>query len=215
MPLAILFHEEDTMNSVQAKANEPRYIISSIQKIKDPALIAEVEAKGISLKLAQKHLKQAKIYDRVERGHFLAFASPNDDDGYLVENKYFCEFIGSPPAVSFIRGEMTGPPFIHVFKDRWDYFSLLEHQKVSVPKSDALILNDYPCIPQCNGYFYKYGYQVVFTYMPNTPSGESARQELAEIFAREVNLIHRPMNSLYPPPNETLNEWWLGRKASL
>ena len=193
---------------------EPRYTISSTKKIEDPALIAEVEAKGISLKLAQKYMQEVNVYDRKQKSHFLAFGLPNDDDGYLVENKYFREYLESQPWVTFIRGEVTGPPYIHVFKDRWDFFSLLEYQKASVLKSDALILNDYSCLPQCNGYVYKYGYRVAFTYMPNTPDGQNADKELEEIFKREVDLIHRPMNTLYPPPHETVNAWWLTQKSS-
>jgi hypothetical protein len=209
---------EATMGKVSPVSSqitsEPRYSISSTKKIEDPALIAEVEERGISLKLAQKYLKEANIYDRKEKYHFLAFSFPNDDDGYLIENKYFSEYIGSPPAVSFIRGQITGPPYIHVFKDRWDYLSILEHQKIPVLKSDAIILNDYPCLPQCNGYIYKYGYRVAFTWMPNTPAGEDATNELAEIFKREVDLVHKPMNTMYPPPHETLNAWWRSRKSS-
>ncbi|OQP60354.1 hypothetical protein A3860_33790 [Niastella vici] len=200
--------------STEPTQSQPRYSISNTKKIEDPALIGEVEAKGISLKLAQKYMQEVNIYDREKKSHFIAFSFPNDDDGYLVENKYFREYLESQPWVSFIRGEITGQPYIHVFKDRWDYFSLLEHQKVSVLKSDALILNDYSCLPQCNGYFYKYGYRVAFTYMPNTPDGQNAKQALTEIFRREVNLIHRPMNSMYPSPHETLNAWWQNRNAS-
>lgn len=214
---------ETTMGYVQSVShcttpepaiNNLRYSISAMKKIADPALIAEVEAKGISLKLAQEYMQEVTIYDREKRSHFLALSLANDDDGYLVENKYFREYLQSQPWATFIRGEITGPPYIHVFKDKWDYFSLCEYQKVSMLKSDALILNDCSCLPQCNGYFYKYGYRVVFTYMTNTLEGENATQELAEIFKREVNLIHRPMNSLYPPPYESLNAWWQSRQSS-
>ena len=198
----------------ESATSTPRYAISSIKKIVDPALVGEVKAKGISLKLVQEYMQEVTVYDRKTKSHFLALSLPNDDDGYLVENKYFREYLQCNPWVTFIRGEITGPPYIHVFKDKWDYFSLLDHQKVLALKSDALILNDYSCLTHCPGYFYKYGYRVAFTYMPNTSEGENAQQQLAELFKREVNLIHRPMNTMYPPPHETLNAWWQIRKSS-
>lgn len=200
---------------VEAVNTVEQYTISSIQEIDDPALIEEIETKGISLERAQLYLKQFKLYDRKEKQHILMLGYEHDDEGFLVENKYMVEFIGDhPPAVTFIRGEVTGPPYIHLFKDRWDFLSLLEYQNVPALKYDALILNSYSCVPQCSGYFYKYGYRIVFTYLPNIPAGDTAIQELATIFSREANLVHRPMNSLYPPPHETLNAWWQQKKLS-
>lgn len=202
-------HISSVIDKLKFKVDPGSLSIVDVRPIKAYGLVKYLETKCIPLNIAKKYLKELYIYNRKSGKHFYVLGLPNEDEGYQLQNEVFEGPLGES-AITFIRGAENPSRAINVFYKFMDFASVAANAKEGQLQYDALILNSLSLLKKTEDFTYQHGnYKVGFTWMPNTPSGVKATEDLAEIFKKEQGLLHKPMNNLYKG-YETVNAARIG-----
>lgn len=192
---------------LEEKATDPTLSINDITKITHPALIRYQESRGISLTLAQRYLKEVKVYNKKSGKHFFALGFINDSGGYELRNEHFKGCIGIKD-MTFIRGEDPESKGIHIIEGRDDFLSILENRKLKRLKEDAIVLNSLSILTKATPFIKNYRYRVVYTWMDNDTAGLNATKSIDDFVKIEQALRHRPMNDVYLKFKD-VNAWYM------
>jgi len=174
-----------------------KYFLTTIEELNDDSLFDFLADKGIPASTARKYLQQVRLYNRDARKHFRTVGMLNEDEGFELRSSVLSDHIMSERDVSFIRGLQLVPPCVHVFLDMMDYLLVVSRQPEEAFMGDAIVLHSLDLLHKVPPYVYQYGYDYLYSWMPNTNEGMMARTRLTAICASEPGLRHRPQNTLY------------------
>jgi len=191
--------------TTQCHTKDPTLVLKDVKPIQSPGLIKYLGSRGISLNVAQRHLKEIVVFNKHTNKCMYALGFPNEDGGYELRNPFFKGCIGSKD-VSFIRGNGIQPKTIHLFEGFFDYLTVTTHQANRTLESDVIVLNSVSCLQKAIGFIKGFDYQVAYSWMDNDPTGIEATQYLDAFFKSESQLTHLPQNSLYAP-HKDVNAW--------
>ncbi|MBS1585849.1 MAG: hypothetical protein JSS82_09935 [Bacteroidetes bacterium] len=189
---AICFAQEDIAE------NPAALTLHKASPLRHASLVAYLDAKGISLSLAKRYLKEIHAHNAATGNDFCAVGIINEDGGYEVKNTLFkgCIF---PQTVSFIRGAKYPPEEVHIFEDFTDFLAALAYRKESRLEGDAIILHRLACLRHALPYVRNYpSYKRLYTWMNNDHMGKKATQSL-KAFAGHEGLTFKAMNRIYAP----------------
>lgn len=178
--------------------------LRKVSHLQHRSLLHFLDARGISLAIARKHLKEVIVHDGRNQSDFYAIGLPNESDGYEVRNKTFRGFI-APRGISLVRGEKLLPDDVHVFSSFLDFLSVLTTQKRLGLAGDAIILNGVSNLPETLPYIRNYSYKTMHTWLDNNPAGMKATHALQDIGSRQ-RMSLRPMNAMYALHRD-VNAW--------
>lgn len=193
------------VEDVPPEVADPSLILKKAGLIQHVGLIHYLEKRGISLQLAQYHLKEIHVCNKRTGKSFFALGLDNEEGGYELRNPFFKGTLG-PKAISFIRGREPKPASIHLFEGVFDCLSAISQLNGKSFKGDVIVLNSLSCLKQIAPYMQGYGYRVVYTWFDNDKAGETATASLAEFFTTQADLTHKRMNRIYAP-HKDVNAW--------
>lgn len=196
----------------QAEEEPPKLLLRSTSAVSHPALIALLAERGISLEVARRYLKQARIYNRNSKKVFYALAMPNEEEGFEIRNR---SFKGSLVAkdISYLRGSSCPATSIHVFEGMMDFLSVATRYGERLAKEDVIVLNSVSLVAEVPPYLKGFGYIKLHTWLDNDAAGDRATAALAAFCDQEEGLTHIPMNSLYRT-HKDVNDWHLAQTAA-
>ncbi len=194
-------HSTPDQDSESSKA----LAITEIQTIRERTLEQYLASRGIPLKLAQKYLKEIRLYNRNTKKHFYALGFKNEDEGYELRNKYFKGCIGSKD-ITFIRGKNPQSKSVHIFEGMMDFLSAVFNESHWAFEGDAIVLNSVSILTKATPYIKGYGYRAAYTWLDNDDAGIKATKALKAFFETEEGLLHHPQNHLYAP-HKDVNAW--------
>lgn len=174
------------------------YEVQTVMPIYHTLLVEYLHKRGFSLSLAQRYLKQVQVRNRKSGKPFYTLGLRNEDGGYSIRNEYIKANI-APRTITFIRGTKQDIRRIHIFKDVFDFMSVLAYQKRKAFADDVIILNSYLSMQDAGAYIRNYGYECVHTWFSNDAVGREARNNVTKFLQQEKNTQHKPMNKLYEP----------------
>lgn len=182
-----------------------QYSLIRKDEIRHPALIQYLNARGISLIVAQSYLAQAHIKNENSGKVFFALCMENEEGGFELRNPYLKGCV-APKYGTFIRGSVAKPPGLHLFEGMMDFLSVIERENGKPLENDSYILHSTSMIHTAPPFIKEYGYEKLFTWFHNDKAGETATQAVHEFVERHDGLIHYPMNKIYSPHND-VNDW--------
>jgi len=177
------------------------YEVQTVMPIYHTLLVEYLHRRGFSLSLAQRYLKQVQVRNRKSGKSFYTLGLRNEDGGYAIRNEYIKANI-APKTITFIRGTKQDIRRIHIFKDVFDFMSVLAYQKRKAFADDVIILNSYLFMQDAGAYIRNYGYEGVHTWLDNDDIGKQANENIAAFLQQEKNTQHQPMNQLYAPQKD-------------
>jgi len=195
------------LDKMQFKIERGALSIKDITPIKHKGLKLHLDAKHIPLNIAKKYLKQLYIYNKNSKNHFYALGFNNEEGGYELCNEVFRGYIDTR-AISYIRGANPTLRTINVFKDAVDFMSVVTSKKEGTLQGDSIVLNTYSQATGAAAYIQKFGYKILYSWLPNTKTSLKTRQYLTELCKSEPGLQHVPINSAYKQ-FRTVNDWWI------
>jgi len=195
------------LNKLHFKIERGALSLKDIGPIKHPGLQKHLGSKRISLKLGKQYLKELYLFNKKSKKHFYALGFKNEEGGYELCNEVFRGYIDER-AISFIRGSNPDIKTINVFKDCFDFMSVVACKKEGKLQGDSIVLNSYSLTTQSKPYIQNYGYRVLYSWLPNSKSSQVTRQYLDELCRSEKGLGHTPINSAYKQ-FRTVNDWWI------
>ncbi|OJW77921.1 MAG: hypothetical protein BGO69_10755 [Bacteroidetes bacterium 46-16] len=202
-----------TLAAQFAPKPQPDFIIRNILPLTHVALLRYLDKRKIERRYIADHFRELRVFNPATRKLFRAIGFRNEEDGYALYNPATERFT-KPHAISFIRGTTPKPDSIHLFKDIFDYLSLLSARRSHLLEGDAIILNRYSSLDNAVAYIRNYGYLNCYLWLDNSADGFKAAKLLTPILSLEDNLIIKRMNSLYVP-YQSLNDWWIHNPKNL
>lgn len=163
------------------------------------------EDRCIPFEYARFILKEVTVYNTNTQKQFIALGVENEEGGFAIRNAYIKANI-KQTATTFIRGQISKPNGIHIFKDVYDYLSLIAHRSGEPLLSDAIILNSMHCMKESGAYIKNYGYRKAYTWLDNTEDGDRASRNYKAFINAEPDLKHIPMNAVYRD-HKDVNAW--------
>jgi hypothetical protein len=198
------------INAPEEKQLKSALILKSKKQIQHLGLIRYLEKLGIPLGVAQRFLKEIRVYNAQTKQNFTAFGLPNEEGGFALRNPFYNDCLGSQ-GITFIRGRTAKPASIHLFNDVMDYLSVMSHLNGKGFNGDTIVLNSLSCLKQIIPYIQNYGYCRAYTWMDNDATGEKATAWLNTFFKTQINLVHKPMNKTYAP-HKNVHAWHMHQK---
>lgn len=192
-------------------AEDKKFRLIYSEPIYDLALKRYIKSRGIPLAIAEKHLQEVTVRNTETKKRFTALACKNEDSGWYVRNPYIKANIGNM-AITFIRGTVSKPPEVHIFRTIFDYMSAIVHNNGNEFEGDAIVLNSPVCLQSSIAYIKGYGYHTVYTWLKNNKQGKLATACYDRFFVTEPGLVHKPMNSVYEPFKK-VNTWLIASIA--
>lgn len=186
------------------KNKKSKWKLISHEQLKKIALKRYLLRRGISVKLAKRFVKQVYVGQKCSFDKLWAIGLKNEDGGFEFQNSFIKSRV-APRTVTVIRAHIEDPPGVMIFKDFIDFLSYLTAKQGHL-QHNIIVLHSIACVDHAIRYIRNHGYKVVFTWMPNTPSGKRAQERLAAFFAVEPGLVHKPKNDLYKGYTD-LNSW--------
>jgi hypothetical protein len=176
-------------------------------RIQSADLIRHIESLGFPVHLAQRYIREIRVYDKPAGKTFRALGLRNEDGGYYAFSPSFAGFVGKAN-ITFIRGTAEKSDSYHIFKDAFDFLAALAGFRNGRPFEDpAIILNSYANLPKVTACIQGYSQKkTVFSWMTNDASGQEATGELARFSQSEPGLEHFAMNGKYAP-YESVYAW--------
>lgn len=175
-------------------------------------LIRFLDDRAIPLSLARKFLKQLGLRNTETGKEFTALALPTEEDGYMLHNPFVEVLIGKP-AITYIHGRKRKFHSVHIFRDIFDYLSLLANAPHNGLDNESIILNAYPCMDNAAAYVRGFGYRELSTWLPNDEEGQQATQRFNFLCRTEIALQHFAMNRIYAGYN-SLNDRRIGQSIT-
>lgn len=139
--------------------------------LSDHLLMAYVEEeRGIPFHIARDFFQQVSILNTANGKSFVALGVRNEEGGFAIRNPLLKAHIGKR-AITFIRGRKHKPTNVHVFKDIFDYLSILLLRNGKRFDGDSIILNSYDCLQDMAAYIRNYGYRHLHSRMSSDEAG--------------------------------------------
>ncbi|QMW05458.1 hypothetical protein [Spirosoma foliorum] len=174
--------------------------------IQYPGLLHYLEREGIALSLARRYMKEIHARNRQTGKDFIALGLPTVEGGFALRTAYLERSIGLP-TISFIRGRVPKPNGIHLFKEGFDFLSVLSYLNRTDLDEDVIILNTWSCLSQVPAYIRQYGYQTAYSWLNNTDLGQQATNSISQFLQTEIGTCHQPMNKLYKL-HDNVHSWY-------
>lgn len=187
--------------------DDPVLILRSVDQIRFVGLIKYLEKMGIPLSLAQKYMKEVRVFNKNTNKTFLALGVKNENGGYELRNPFFNGCI-KPRTITFIRGLKPQPRGVQIFKDILDYASLLSHIDDDRMEHDTILLNSLSCAQLAIPYIQNYPYQTMYSWLDNDIAGQRATNVLSRFANSQSNLTHLKMNKVYDGFKD-VKEWYV------
>lgn len=168
--------------------------------------------RGIPLDYARFLLREVRLLNTKTGKTFSALGMANDEGGIAIRNPYLKANV-RPLYTSFIRGQKVKPDGIHIFKDCFDFLSILAQRQGKPFDNDVLILNHLSMMKLSSAFIRGYGYKYAYTWLDNDSLGKEATKLYASFFRTEPCLKHRPMNYLYQGYKD-VNDWHVAKSGS-
>lgn len=189
--------------------DDARFEVRGILPLRSLTLLRYLDSRRIPRNHAYMFLREVRVLNTDKRKIFRAIGLQNEDGGFAIRSPILKACAG-PQAISFIRGTEAKPEAFHVFKNIFDYLSILTHRKGLPFREDTIILNSYRNINDAVGYIKNYGYRMAYTWMENNPDGFKATETFESFFETEDGLRHLRMNGFYAP-HKSPNDWLIAK----
>lgn len=174
--------------------------------VTSPSLIHYLEQdRGIPLDYARFLLREIRLLNTETGKSFSALGMANDEGGIAIRNPFVKANV-RPLYISFIRGKQVKPDGIHIFKDFFDYLSILTKRHGKPFDDDVIILNCLSMMKLSSAFIRSYGYKHAYAWLDNTDIGTEATKRYAAFFQTEPGLVHHAMNRHYQGYKD-VNEW--------
>lgn len=171
----------------------------------DPLLIGYLEdQRGLPFGFARTYFKQVTVLNTANGKSFIALGVKNEDGGFAIRNQLNKAHVGKR-AITFIRGRKHKPANVHVFKDMFDYLSIVLLRNGRRFDGDSIILNSADCLQDMTGYIANYGYRYLHSWMSSDSAGAiitnllhafSIAEGLSHIDHRERNKGFYDLNAM-------------------
>ncbi len=198
--------------SAADKVDGQALFVKSVEQIHFLGLIKYLEGLGIPISTARRYAKELKVLNHKTGRTFIAIGTKNENGGYELRNPFFNGFV-HPRGISFFRG--TNPPSrgIHIFKDIFDFLSVLTQLDCQAWEHDTIVLHTDANASVAAPYIQHYGYKTMYTWMDNDPGGDRATSVLNGFVRRQPGLVHLKMNRVYEE-FLSVNEWHIASQAA-
>ena len=190
---------------VRQEKEKSRLVLKEISPIEHLLLMRYLKSRGISFPLAERYLKQLRLFNPDTKKSFFTLGFKNEDDGFEARNPFFKGCVGAK-SITFIRGANTHEQGVHIFEGCMDFLSALEQQERKALNDDAIVLNSLSCFSLAIPYINNYGYRIGYTWLDNDKAGAKTSAALAEFFKSQNQLKYKPMNTIYAP-HKDVNAW--------
>ncbi|MBS1778031.1 MAG: hypothetical protein JST70_01820 [Bacteroidetes bacterium] len=184
----------------------------SIFRVKDQTYLSDnllmqyvEEERGIPFHIAREYFKQLTILNTTNGKSFVALGFENEDGGFAIRNPLHKAHIGKR-AITFIRGRKAKPSNIHVFKDIFDYLSIVLLRNGKCFDGDSIILNSSDCLQDMTAYIRNYGYCHLHSWFANDEAGATLTNIIRDFCEAEQLQHHdrRQYNKKYYDLNARL-----------
>lgn len=186
--------------------NSEDLIVEKSEPLEHPALFDLLSEMGIDLHIGKKYLDEVVVYNSTERLETICIGSRNDNDGYTVLLNGLDITVGEQ-YLRFIRGSKAIQNHLHIFRNIYDFLSVLTYRKIDRLKDDAVICS-LGCLEKITPYINGYGYNKIITWFDNDDCGKLATQAIADYASTQPELIVRPANIVYAG-FANVHEWHL------
>lgn len=177
-----------------------------------PSLIAYLEQeRGIPLCHARFLLREVRLLNSDTGKTFSALGMANDEGGIAIRNPFVKANV-RPLYTTFIRGRQVKPDGIHIFRDFFDYLSVITRRNGKPFDDDVIILNHLSMMKLSSAFIRGYGYRYAYTWLDNTVLGREATKLYGAFFRTEPGIIHRPINRLYRSFKD-VNDWHVAKRS--
>jgi len=203
--------------TITPQNQEPRYKILKIaDRISFYGLKEELQRRRISLKLADKYLKQGHILDTANGNKYTCFLFENDKGGYEVSipnpkrQDCFKTCIGQKASTRILTNS-DDTNSADVFEGFWDFLSWLEMKNLLLPRNHSYILNSTSMVAEtCEKIIaFKETVKYAFLFMDNDEAGFHATHAIAEILERED--ISVGSFEYFYKEHKDLNAFWVSK----
>lgn len=194
-----------------SKVDGPVLTVKSLEQIRFIGLIKYLEGLGIPVSLANRYAKELKVHNRKTGKTFIAIGVANEDGGYELRNPFFNGFI-QPRGISFFRGMHPPSRGIHIFKDVFDFLSVLSQLDCQAWEHDTIVLHGHSNAAFAAPYIQHYGYKTMYSWMDNDAAGHRATSILHGFVKSQPGLVHLKMNRVYEEFT-SVNAWHVSTKA--
>jgi hypothetical protein len=199
-------HSKRIIEPVQ---KEPRFVFAKQPgKIWHPAMMEELNRRGIQLNTVQKYLKQAYVEDTETKKKYNGFAFENDEGGYEISipnpNKQTCfkTCIGKKALSSSVVGQCKTAL---VFEGFWDMYTWVEMNPDK--KQNLFVLNSVSLAGEFSDKILKSNqFDLVISYMNNDSAGDKATLRLGDDL-ESSDITFGTMNHIYEGYKD-LNDYW-------
>jgi len=174
------------------------------KQLQHPALIQYLQERRIETEFAQSHLKQAHVFNKINKKKYFGLAFPNIHGGYEFRNKYIKSTIGKK-GLSLIEGNQKSHT-LHLFEGFMDFLTLLTLKKVAKTKDHILILNSLSFLPQALRLIEGSSYQEVLLWLDNDRAGDKARNQIQTWQENHPTVLIKDLSLIYSPYAD-VNEW--------
>lgn len=169
-----------------------RLAITYKAKPQEGGLLRYAANRGIPPETAKQLFKQLYLINEETGREFVALGFRNEDKGFAIYSPE-TEAVLHPADVSVIRGAKPIANEIHIFKDVFDYWSVMTQRKYEAFDGDCIILNDYALIDHAAPYIRGFLFTELFTWFDNSITGQRATRAFGFFCLTEENLTHRVM----------------------
>lgn len=187
------------------QTSNPVLQLKSVGQIRLTGLVRYLENLGIALPLAQRYAKELKLFNRNSGRTFIALGVRNESDGYELHNPFFNGCI-QPRGITFFRGATSPSHGVHVFKNIFDFLSVLTCLDCDRWEHDTILLHASSNAQLAAPYVQNYGYKTMYSWMDNDFAGQKATSTLHSFVKNQPNLVHLKMNRVYEEFS-SVNAW--------
>ncbi|MCF0075208.1 hypothetical protein LZD49_32295 [Dyadobacter sp. CY261] len=174
----------------------PFLTAKSVEQIRFIGLIKYLEGLGIPLSLARRYATELKVFNHKTGKTFIAIGIENENGGHELRNPFFNGFV-QQRGITFFRGKPPRSSGIHVFKDIFDFLSVLTQLDCQAWEHDTIILHANSNAALAAPYIQHYDYKTLYTWMDNDPAGQSTTNVLHGFVRSQPGLVHLKMNRVY------------------
>nr|WP_299073068.1 toprim domain-containing protein [uncultured Allomuricauda sp.] len=204
---------ERTHSTGEYEQKKPRYEVRKSGVIMNPALMSYVEQRGISQKVARKHLKEVRYFDTETEKEFFGLGMQNVSGGWSIRNKYMKTVI-APNGFANVRGNGEAANTVNVFEGMFDYLSYLMMTEQTDARMRCIVLNSTKMAKQAADFLRKdITVQNVVLWLDNEPEGSKASEAVEQATAHFTALpfaVYDARDTFYG--FEDLNASWVATK---
>lgn len=193
---------------VNFRTVDKKYRYEDHGHIQSPSLIEYLEnVRAIPLDVAKYVMVEVTIHNTEKDTLFLALGNRTENNSYSIRNPNFKAQL-KKPYPSFIRGTQENATGVHIFKDVFDYLSVIRMRNGKQFADDTIILNSYNSMPLTASLLY--GYQRVYTWLDNTPEGKEATRIYNRFLKVNDKVVHKHMYKMFTGFG-SLNKWLVAK----